>query len=408
MDHLPRLIRYLGAMVALLACAFPASAQYVGPDQDVTYFWHSWGFPQPAECASAPLMTLAGVSSCMAGWCAVNWEGGQCYLSMGGQQVPYTGPAPDSMGDTLHINLTAGGTEYGSAGQAAIGVAGCPEGLAAIHNEQGVTRCRSVCAPKTGQEVTVYIAIQNASDSVANSCLTVNSQSCEITVVNAVNLTSDGILYRVGTYAYSGSSCVESANPPSTNATLGEPTGGSSGGGGLDAADKANLEAIKGNTGATGAVAELLEQIKAQGQAKATSTSSTVDCAQDFTCTGDAIRCAEVTYARKAYCDSKVPVEGTLADASALVDVMKGETDATRRSSLSKGTVDVSAGINRPRFLTAAACPTPEQVTLNFGPVAKTFEVGFEPLCDLANIISFFLIFSSSVIGVRLFFGGLG
>jgi hypothetical protein len=186
--------------------------------------------------------------------------------------------------------------------------------------------------------------------------------------------------------------------------------GGDGTGGGLDETDKANLAAIATNTGVDGKAAELLEAIKAQGEGTIGNEASLMDCTLDFQCTGDLLRCAEVTFARKAHCDSQGfstdPKSQTVVDGETLFDAMKVETNATRRSSLSAGTVDVSTYLERPRILAAASCPTPETVTLNFGTIQKNFEVGFEAFCDLADIISMFLLFSASIVGGRIFFGG--
>jgi len=182
--------------------------------------------------------------------------------------------------------------------------------------------------------------------------------------------------------------------------------GGSGDGTGLDSADKGNLAAIAGNTSASGALGDRLQKLVDQSKATIANTAATFDCAQELACTGDPARCATLVYARKQYCDSK-PISQTLYDATvALGDLMQGDTADQSRGMLRGQTINVAAGLEKPRWLPGGVCPAPQHVSLNFGFKVIEWEVGFQALCDIANIVRMFVVVGASILAVKIFLGG--
>lgn len=269
-------------------------------------------------------------------------------------------------------------------------------------------RCKSRCFPQLNVTVQASVAVTSGLDPVSRVCLLSSNGICAYEPGDTTIMTFAGLQYRMGGWLGHGVTCEEHEPPIERIGTVGLPTSGGSGSGGLDATDKANLAATATNTGSEGAIGTKLDAIKTALSPTVSQSSGTVNCSQPYNCTGDAARCQELVMQRDLYCQS-VPTD-TAVEAVAISNaeaLLSMEAPALRES-LKKPNVDISSGVNRPRFLAAGSCPAPVSQTLTFGPITKTFSVGFQAFCDLANIIAVFVVTGASVIGVRIFLGGLG
>lgn len=406
MDSLARLIRYAAAFIALTVCAFPTWATYTGPDQAPAFGYVADAAVQPvaAACAAVPA-TLEQAALCIVTVCNTP-DASTAHFSLTHNGVAVSLPVQQLGAVNLYSVCSVGGEVIPRGGFYGIQAPACTDSTLTPVMVAGEVRCRSACNDLADQTAQVSIPISDPAQTVANTCLTNGGRSCEMTVADATNFTLDGQLYRVGTYTYTGSSCTEATTPPTTSAILGEVGSGGGSGGGLDAADKANLEAVKTNTGAGGALASRLDELIAQGEPTTSGTASFMNCTSTFTCTGNPVQCLALQTSRALFCDREPVDPSQQQQAKDWFQANIIKTPEALRGELKKGTTNLATHIDRPRIIADTGCPAPEEISLNFGFTTKTLTVGFQPLCDLANMISFFLLFTSSVVGMRIFLGG--
>jgi hypothetical protein len=124
---------------------------------------------------------------------------------------------------------------------------------------------------------------------------------------------------------------------------------------------------------------------------------SGIECDQGLLCSGDAIQCAILEVQNRARCASLNAGDFTSqeGDISGLIDG-KGEA-----ATLDEGTGDVDvAGLftdsTKSRFLPSNGCPPPKTVSLASAG-GRVFELSFQPLCDFASDLSYFIVIAASI-----------
>lgn len=232
-------------------------------------------------------------------------------------------------------------------------------------------------------------------------------------VVNLQTMNVGDYVIPKSPYLSTGNSCVVGVDgvsaPEITNWTqqaTKAPTG--TGGDGLGAfgdAQKADLSQIKTNTSYGMETVDKLGTIAQQTQASITGAGANGDCGQPVTCEGDAARCEMYFAAREQKCSFRY---GNNGDGQGFAQVGANlaalGTMSTRDAlKADDNTHSLSAHMNRQRFMPSGSCPQPMQLRF----FERDFTVGFEPLCYVANLVSFFLVAGACYVGLRIFLPAL-
>ena len=123
-------------------------------------------------------------------------------------------------------------------------------------------------------------------------------------------------------------------------------------------------------------------------------------CTTAFSCEGDAAACAAARAVNELNC--KFAADASLTNASLLS--ASGLINAKADFDAKGGSQDVSGFLKfNERSIAVHTCPAPYSVSV----LGSSLEFSWQPFCDLAGVISVFLLMGSTVLSVRIFSGGV-